>query len=92
LLKQEKNAQAFFRQQRENAMSNQPSRREDGFGTAGTGEDDDSRMGQRGHASQGGTANPQTGGAQGRQKPPGNEANKQGVDEAPLDVNEPAKR
>jgi hypothetical protein len=73
-------------------MSTQPSRREDNFGTAGTGEDDDGRMGQRGHSSQGGTATPQTGGTHGnRPRPNGTEANKQGLNEAPLDVNEPDK-
>ena len=71
-------------------MSNQPSSRKDLFGTEGVGERGDSDMGKRGHSSQGGTANSQTGGKQGNApRPQGSEANKQGVDEAPLDVNDP---
>jgi hypothetical protein len=68
-------------------MGNQPSRRSDGFGTAGIGEDSDDRdMGTGGHSSMGGTGSRTSGGTQGNdagvQRRKGNPANVQGPEAA----------
>jgi hypothetical protein len=46
-------------------MGNLPSKREDGFGTDGIGEDGDQEIGSHGHSPVGGTGTTQTGGTQG---------------------------
>jgi hypothetical protein len=69
-------------------MGSQPSTRRDLFGTEGVGEGDDANeIGTRGHSSQGGTANPKSGGTRsndaGAQARTGNPANVEGREAMP---------